>query len=132
MAKATRPKLLIVDDEPDAVLILAKTLSARGYEVITAGRGQQAIMLARAEKPDLILLDILMPDMDGTQVASALWEEQATRDIPVIFLTCLITKKTQEIGSRYPDAGRYAFISKPYDLDKLLAEIDRLIGVHVG
>jgi len=132
MAKATRPKLLIVDDEPDAVLILAKTLSARGYEVTTAGRGQQAIMLARAEKPDLILLDILMPDMDGTQVASALWEEQATRDIPVIFLTCLITKKTQEIELRYHDAGRYAFIAKPYDLDNLLMEINRLIGVRVG
>jgi len=131
MAKATKPKLLIVDDEPDAVLILAKTLSARGYEVTTAGRGRQAIMLARVEKPDLILLDILMPDMDGTQVASALWEEQATRDIPVIFLTCLITKITQQIGSQYYDADKCAFIAKPYDLDKLLAEIDRLIGARV-
>jgi CheY-like chemotaxis protein len=132
MEKTTRPKLLIVDDEPDAVLILAKTLSARGYEVTTAGRGQQAIMLARAEKPDLILLDILMPDMDGTQVAAALQEDPTTRDIPVIFLTCLITKKTQEIGSRYHDAGRYVFMSKPYDLDNLLTEINRLAGVHVG
>ena len=125
-------KLLVVDDEPDAVLILAKTLSARGYEVTTAGRGQQAVMLARAEKPDLILLDILMPDMDGTQVVAALQEDPTTRDIPVIFLTCLITKKTQEIGSRYHDAGRYVFMSKPYDLDNLLAEIDRLVGAHVG
>ena len=125
-------KLLVVDDEPDAVLILAKTLSARGYEVTTAGRGQQAVMLARAEKPDLILLDILMPDMDGTQVVAALQEDPTTRDIPVIFLTCLITKKTQEIGSRYHDAGRYVFMSKPYDLDNLLMEIDRLIGAHEG
>ncbi|MGA2172246.1 MAG: response regulator, partial [Sedimentisphaerales bacterium] len=117
MAKPTRPKLLIVDDEPDAVLILAKTLSARGYEVVTAGRGQQAIMLAKAEKPDLILLDILMPDMDGTQVAAALQEDQATQNIPVIFLTCLITKKTQRIGSQYYDAANRAFIAKPYDLD---------------
>ena len=125
-------KLLVVDDEPDAVLILAKTLSARGYEVTTAGKGQQAIMLAKAAKPDLILLDILMPDMDGTQVAAALQEDPTTRDIPVIFLTCLITKKTQEIGLRYHDAGRYVFMSKPYDLDNLLMEINRLIGVHVG
>jgi CheY-like chemotaxis protein len=125
-------KLLVVDDEPDAVLILAETLSARGYEVTTAGRGEQAIMLARAEKPDLILLDILMPDMDGTQVAAALQEDPTTRNIPVIFLTCLITKKTQEIGLRYHDAGQYAFMSKPYDLDNLLTEINRLIGVHVG
>ena len=130
MEKTTKPKLLIVDDEPDAVLILAKTLSARGYEVTTAGRGQQAIMLAKAENPDLILLDILMPDMDGTQVAAALQEDPTTQNTPVIFLTCLIIKKTQEISSRYHDAGRYAFIAKPYDLDKLLAEIDRLIGVR--
>jgi CheY-like chemotaxis protein len=131
MAKATRPKLLIVDDEPDAVLILAKTLSARGYEVITAGRGQQAVMLAKAEKPDLILLDILMPDMDGTQVAAVLQEDPTTQNIPVIFLTCLITKKTQQIGSQYYDAARCAFVAKPCDLDKLLAEIDRLIGARV-
>jgi CheY-like chemotaxis protein len=72
-----------------------------------------------------------MPDMDGTQVAAVLQEDPATKNIPVIFLTCLITKKTQEIGLRYHDAGRYAFISKPYDLDNLLAEIDRLIGARV-
>jgi CheY-like chemotaxis protein len=127
-------KLLVVDDEPDAVLILAKTLSARGYKVTTAGRGQQAIMLAKAEKPDLILLDILMPNMNGMQVAAALQEDPTTQNIPVIFLACLITNKTQEqeIGARYHDAGRYAFMSKPYDLDNLLMEINRLIGVHVG
>jgi CheY-like chemotaxis protein len=124
-------KLLVVDDEPDAVLILARTLLARGYRVTTAESGLQAINLAKVEKPDLILLDILMPDMDGTQVAAALQEDPTTQNIPVIFLTCLITRKTQEIGLRYHDAGRYVFMSKPYDLDKLLAEIDRLIGAHV-
>jgi CheY-like chemotaxis protein len=125
-------KLLVVDDEPDAVLILARTLLARGYRVITAESGLQAINLAKAEKPDLILLDILMPDMDGTQVAAALQEDPTTKNIPVIFLTCLITKKTQELGLRYHDADRYVFMSKPYDLNNLLAEIDRLIGVHAG
>jgi len=124
-------KLLVVDDEPDAVQILARTLLARGYRVITAESGLQAINLAKVEKPDLILLDILMPDMDGTQVAAALQEDPTTRNIPVIFLTCLITKKTQEIGLRYHDAGRYVFMSKPYDLDNLLVEIDRLIGARV-
>ena len=101
MEKATKPKLLIVDDEPDAVLILAKTLLAKGYRVITAESGLKAVNMAKEEKPDLILLDILMPDMDGTQVAAALQEDPTTQNIPVIFLTCLITKKTQEIGSRY-------------------------------
>jgi CheY-like chemotaxis protein len=125
-------KLLVVDDEPDAVLILARTLLARGYRVITAESGLQAINLAKAEKPDLILLDILMPDIDGTQVATALQEDPTTQNIPVIFLTCLVTKKTQELGLRYHDADRYAFMSKPYDLDNLLMEINRLIGAHVG
>jgi CheY-like chemotaxis protein len=125
-------KLLVVDDEPDAMLILAKTLSARGYEVTRAGRGQQAILLAKAAKPDLILLDILMPDMDGTQVAATLQKDPTTRDIPVIFLTCLVTKKTQEMKARYHDTDRYVFMAKPYDLDNLLAEINRLVGVHVG
>jgi len=125
-------KLLVVDDEPDAVLILAKTLLAKGYRVITAESGLKAVNLAKEEKPDLILLDILMPDMDGMQVAAALQEDETTKNIPVIFLTCLITKKTKEIGSRYHDIDRYAFMSKPYDLDNLLAEIDRLIGAHVG
>jgi CheY-like chemotaxis protein len=80
----------------------------------------------------VILLDILMPDMDGTQVAATLQKDPTTRNIPVIFLTCLVTKKTQEIGSRYHDAGRYVFMSKPYDLDNLLTEINRLTSVHVG
>jgi CheY-like chemotaxis protein len=125
-------KLLVVDDEPDAVLILAKTLLARGYRVITAESGLQAINLAKTEKPDLILLDILMPDVDGTQVAAALQKDPTTRDIPLIFLTCLITKKTQQIGARYHDAAKCTFIAKPYDLDNLLMEINRLVGVHVG
>lgn len=124
-------KLLVVDDEPDAVLILSKTLLARGYRVFTAESGLQAINLAKAEKPDLILLDILMPDMDGTQVAATLQEDPTTQNIPVIFLTCLTTKKTQEIGLRYHDIDRYAFMSKPYDLDILLMEINRLIGEYV-
>ena len=129
MEKTTKLKLLIVDDEPDAVLILAKTLLAKGYRVVTAESGLKAINLAKEEKPDLILLDILMPDMDGTQVATTLQEDPTTQNIPVIFLTCLVTKRTQEIGSRCHETGRYAFIAKPYDLDKLLAEIDRLICV---
>jgi CheY-like chemotaxis protein len=124
-------KLLVVDDEPDAVLILAKTLLARGYRVITAESGLQAINLAKEEKPDLILLDILMPDIDGTEVAKALQEDPTTQNIPVIFLTCLITKKTQQIGAHYHDTTKCTFMSKPYDLDNLLAEIDRLIGARV-
>jgi CheY-like chemotaxis protein len=131
MAEATKPKLLIVDDEPDAVLILAKTLLARGYRVITAESGLQAINLAKMEKPDLILLDIMMPDMDGTQVAAALQKDPTTRNIPVIFLTCLVTKKTQEIGSQRYDASKCTFMAKPYDLDKLLMEINRLICARV-
>ena len=125
-----RKKLLIVDDEPDAAIILAKNLKARGYEVYTASNGLDAIAMAKTNGPDLIILDILMPGMDGTEIAAELQEEESTRDIPIIFLTCLVTKKTEQIGSKYHDVDKRAFIAKPYDLDKLLLEIDRLIGAR--
>jgi CheY-like chemotaxis protein len=124
-------KLLVVDDEPDAAIILAKTLKARGYEVHTASNGLDAVTMAKTLTPDLILLDILMPGMDGTEVAKALQEDPTTRNIPVIFLTCLVTKKTEQIGAHYHDTTKCTFMSKPYDLDNLLAEIDRLIGARV-
>jgi len=125
-------KLLVVDDEPDAMIILAKTLKARGYEVLIASNGFDAIAMAKTQKPDLILLDILMPGIDGTEVAAELQEEKTTKDIPIIFLTCLVTKKTEQIGAQYHDVNKRGFMAKPYNLDDLLAEINRLLSVHAG
>lgn len=117
-------KILVVDDETDVLKVIDKRLSGAGYSVLKALCGRDAIDIAKRERPDLILLDILMPGMDGGEVAAALRSEPLTKDIPVVFLTCLVRKGEEEsVGE---GAGKY-FVAKPYDPDELLREIDRLI-----
>ena len=118
-------KILIVDDEEDVLLVLEKGLASAGYSVITADNGGDAIRLAKAKCPDLIILDIIMPEMDGTEVAARLREDRQTRNIPVIFLTCVLTK--EEEAERRRAAGPNIFISKPYQLEELLTQVKQLL-----
>ncbi|MFA5075653.1 MAG: response regulator, partial [Candidatus Babeliales bacterium] len=89
-------KILAVDDEPSVLILLEKRLKGAGYEVFTASSGQEAIEIARKEQPALIVLDILMPGMDGSETASKLHQDPKTKDIPILFLTCLYTKREEE------------------------------------
>ncbi len=118
-------KILIVDDEKDA-FILEKELAARGYSVIVADNGNDALDLAKSEHPDLIILDIWMPGMDGPEVAAKLGEDARTKDIPVIFLTCLFQKREGEEEGRLV-AGK-VLIAKPYSIDALSTQIERLVN----
>ena len=88
-------KILIVDDENDVLILLKKGLTVKGYFVITATNGEDAIVLARSKHPDLIILDVLMPGMDGPEVDAKLKEDPKTKDIPIMFLTGLYTKKEE-------------------------------------
>ncbi len=118
-------KILIVDDEQDALSILEKELAGRGYFVISADNGNDAINLAKSERPDLIILDIWMSGMDGAEVDAKLKEDLKTKDIPVIFLTCLYQKKEgEEQGRVISDAQ--VLIAKPYSIEGLLAQIEKL------
>ncbi len=117
-------KILIVDDEKDALFILERELAARGYSVIVADNGNDALNLAKSEHPDLIILDIWMPGMDGPEVAAKLMEDPKTKDIPVIFLTCLFQKREGEEQGRVV-AGK-VLIAKPYSIEGLAAQIERL------
>ncbi len=119
-------KILIVDDEEDALFILEKELTARGYSVIAADNGSSALNLAQSEHPDLIILDIWMPGMDGPEVAAKLGEDPKTKDIPVMFLTCLLQKREGEEQGRVV-AGK-VLIAKPYSIDGLSAQIERLVN----
>ena len=120
-----KQRILIVDDEDDVLSVLEKGLTGKGYLVATASNGKDAIMLARSKQPDLILLDILMPDMDGTEVAGKLREDPKTKDIPVMFLTCLYTKgEERENGSTI---GNNLMVAKPYDMEELLVGIEKII-----
>ena len=114
-------KILIVDDEPDVLLLLGERLTKAGYDVIKAPGGQEAIELAHKESPDLIILDIAMPGMDGSEVANTLRAHPPTRDIPIVFLTCLFTKQEEQACGHV--LGQNFFIAKPYDVNELLSEI---------
>lgn len=120
-----KKKILIVDDEEDVLFVVGKRLREAGYDVVEANNGKDAIGKAKKEKPNLILLDIVMPDMDGQDVAQELRGDIETKNIPVIFLTCLFTKEEEAVqGHRVADNF---FIAKPYDVPELLSEIKKHI-----
>jgi CheY-like chemotaxis protein len=121
-----KKKILIVDDEPDVLKLLGERLQKAGYDVIKAESGKEAIELAEKKKPNLVILDIAMPGMDGSETASVLRVNPKTNDIPILFLTCLFTKQEEkECGHLL---GQNFFIAKPYDAIELLSEIDKRIA----
>ena len=111
-------KVLIVDDEEDVLVVLGKRLYKAGYQVAKARSGHEGVEKAKKELPNLIILDILMPDMDGGEVIKVLKEDAATKDIPVIFLTCLYTKQDEKKEGHL--VGKHLFIAKPYSSSELL------------
>jgi CheY-like chemotaxis protein len=119
-------KVLIVDDEKDTLLMLGKRLTAGGYSVITATNGKDAIALAKSQHPDIIILDILMPEMDGGEVVAELKEHPSTRSIPVILLTAILSKAEEE---KYGSVvGGNITLAKPLDAEKLLDQMKKLLG----
>jgi len=118
-----RKKILLVDDEPETLGFMASTLGRHDYEVISASCGERAIELAKQLKPDLIILDVIMPDMDGGDVAAALKSEQATQNIPIIFLTGILAK--DEETSRRTTGSRHV-LAKPVSSAELLSAVEKV------
>ena len=118
-----KKKILVVDDERDVLTVLERRLSKAGYDVVKAQNGTEALKLAKSEFPDLILLDILMPDINGADVAAVLKKDPLTQKIPIIFLTCLYTR-ADETQQGHEVAGNF-FIAKPFNPDELLTEIKK-------
>lgn len=113
-------KILVIDDEHDILDTVSARLIAAGYAVVTADTGEGGFAKAVKEKPDLILLDIMLPDIDGGVVAAKLRANVLTKKIPVIFLTCIVSDK--EIEGKDTIGGNM-FIAKPFKSDELLAKI---------
>lgn len=122
-------KILIVDDEKDMLAVLEKRLSMAGYSVIKADNGKDAIRLAKDEQPDLALLDIMMPDMDGGEIGQILKNDPNTKDIPIMFLTCLFSKD-DETREGHRISGNF-FIAKPYNSEELLGEIKKQLTTKI-
>jgi DNA-binding response OmpR family regulator len=112
----TRPTLLIVEDDLDVAEMLAAYFHVQGYQVSTVDQGQKAVDLARAELPELVILDIRLPDIDGYEVARQLRTTQRTQEIPIIFLT---EKRNRSDRLQGLELGADDYITKPFDIQEL-------------
>lgn len=119
-----KPIILCVDDEPVNLALLQAVLSPRGYEVITAGNGAEALQIIGRQHVDLILLDIMMPDVDGFTICRNIKNDEKFRHIPVIMITGLSSREDRIKGI---EAGAEDFITKPFDQGEVLARIRMLL-----
>jgi CheY-like chemotaxis protein len=117
--------ILIVDDEPDILHVLASGLSVLGFSVISENNGSDAIITAVEKQPDLIILDVIMPGMDGGEVSRKLKELPETTDIPVIFLTGMFPKRDQSQDFRMIDDN--IMLDKPYEMGELFLAIKKML-----
>jgi len=122
------PRILIVDDENDFIELLQYKLAGHGYELIVANDGVHALSQARTLKPNLILLDILLPDLDGLSVCEILRRQPATKKIPIIFMSAL----TGDVTKRTATMQAEDFFTKPLDLNRLEKRIEELLHNVVG
>src|SRR3954470_21720009 len=114
------PHILVVDDQPINVQLLKRKLEREGIRVTAAYNGLEALDFVKKDKPDLILLDVMMPDMDGIEVCQRLQSNDETRGIPVIFITARTAKESKLEGLNVGDVD---YITKPIDLDETLARV---------
>jgi signal transduction histidine kinase/response regulator RpfG family c-di-GMP phosphodiesterase len=130
--KSTQPKILAIDDHRDNLITLQAVLSDAlpGYNLLTALDGVTGIEIARAEDPDAILLDIVMPNMDGFDVCSRLKSDERMKDIPVIFLTALGTDRESRV--RALDVGAEAFLGKPWNDQEMVAQLRAMIKLKAA
>jgi CheY-like chemotaxis protein len=116
-------RILLIDDEPDLVRLTSFRLQKAGYDILVAESGTQGLQIAQQEKPDLILLDLNLPHMNGDKVCQAIKSDPDLRHIPIIVLSASsesIKKKSEEIGAD-------AYIVKPFEVSNLLETIKKFV-----
>lgn len=116
--------ILIVDDIKDNVVVLRAFLEAEGHSVDTADNGWEAIRKMREARPDLVLLDVMMPDMTGYEVVERVRQHQDLSDVPIVFVTAYLDVTETEAR----EMGANDFIRKPIDYDKLLSSVRAFCG----
>lgn len=121
-----KKKVLIIDDEASFTRIVKLALEETGnYEVRTENKGEKGLSAALEFKPDLILLDVIMPDISGGEVCSQIISAAGLKDIPIIFLTAIVKEK--EVGQGVGTIGGYPFLAKPVSKEKLIEAIEKYI-----
>jgi DNA-binding response OmpR family regulator len=121
---AEQKRILLVDDHQTVFRLLEAIVRIKGYKLIYAESGQKGIVTARQELPDLVLLDVMMPDIDGFKVCQYLKENPETKDIPVMFLTARGAEGDLETGRK---AGADGFMTKPFQTIEVLKQIEKLL-----
>lgn len=124
MAKQAGKKILIVEDSKSVSTVLKEILENDGHTVFLAGDGVAGIAMARREKPDLVLLDLLLPKLNGYEVCNTLKRDNETRHISILVISTMDSPESIEKAKL---CGAKNFMKKPYDLDDLLREIKRLL-----
>lgn len=117
-------KILVVDDSPFIVEIVETILKDSGFEVITADDGEKALQKARGESPDVIVLDLMLPKMNGYEVCKILKEDEKYQHIPIIMLTARVNDDDEAKGKR---AGADVYMGKPFELDDLVVKVKELL-----
>jgi DNA-binding response OmpR family regulator len=120
-----KKKILVVDDEDDILRFLELVLKEKGYDVVTAAGGHEALTQAQIERPDLVLLDIMMPQMDGWEVLKLLRVDEETSHIPVAMLSARTEAKDRVQGLQ---EGAIDYICKPFSLQELLGKIEAIFA----
>ncbi len=122
--KTNTARIMIVDDEQDIVIIIGKVLKKSGYQVMTASDGLECLKILETEMPDIILLDNIMPNMDGRTVLSRLKASKRTANIPVIMVTAITD---QEYIAYAQKGGAAEYIVKPFDYSVMLEKISQVL-----
>lgn len=118
-------KILLIDDSSVNNLLLQNILEDEDFTILVAFNGKEGLNIIKEEKPDLILLDIMMPRMDGMEVLEKIVSDEKTKDIPVIMLTAKIDSADQQASI---EMGAVDYINKPVDIDKILEKIKNILG----
>lgn len=117
-------RILVVDDEPDSIELIRFNLKASGYDVITAEDGEEALLKARKFSPDLILLDVMLPEIDGLEVCKILRRDPATAKLPVVMLTAKASEIDRVLGLEF---GADDYVTKPFSPRELILRIRNLL-----
>ena len=124
MSKESGASILVVDDDPEIVSMLSTRLTARGYTVTSAGDGHRALELAKRERPDVVLLDVMMPGKSGWEVARALKQDPVTQSIKIVMVTAIGAAVNEMTAPIY---GVDAHVDKPFEFEKLEKIISGLV-----
>ena len=118
------PKIMVVDDDEDFTNIYKTTLNMKGFEATAVNQSTAAIEMAHLFKPDIFLIDLMMPVIDGFQLCKMIRQDPVVRNIPIIIVTALTDDESKEVAL---GAGANDYITKPFSVDKLKSRIDALL-----